>query len=79
MSEYGSVRQYRNRILKMVRAREYSPTAVTCRTCSGMALPCDSCSELCASEWGPAVAEYYPPSARRLPVGSTANSREMLR
>ena len=76
---YGSVRQYRKRLLRLHRTGERSPLAVTCRVCSGKKRSCADCYQVLDEEWAIAVDRMFPPSLQNLGFTRAATLREMVR
>ena len=75
---YGSVRQYHKRMLRLRRAGEKSPVAVTCHACSGEESPCASCAAA-LDGWAESVRVLFPPSLQRLGMATAGTLRELVR
>ena len=79
MSEYGSVRQYRNRVTRGYNAGEKAPFAVTCRSCSGAEHSCDECLVITWNEWVNDISDLLPPPLQGVPVSKTHAIRDLVR
>lgn len=78
MAEYGSVRQYRNRVTRMWSRLEQSPLAVSCQRCIG-GLPCGPCMVVLDTEWEPNLAVLFPPALQGTPAGTTGDLGKLVR